>query len=100
MPKNLGRAPPPHSGNARKKTFFFREVFPNVEHADDLHADDGADEDEADADDDGEDHLSLHLSEWRLRFGPNGVLSSVVAVYWYIFYQDEHDHNDGGNYLE
>ena len=21
--------PPPHSGNARKKTFFFREVFPN-----------------------------------------------------------------------
>ena len=43
----------------------------------DEHADDGADEDEADAK--SESHLSLHLSEWRLRFGPNGVLSSIVA---------------------
>ena len=26
---NSGRVlPPPHSGNARKKTFFFKEVFP------------------------------------------------------------------------
>ena len=33
------------------------------EHVHGEHADDGADEDEADADDDGEDHLSLHLSE-------------------------------------
>ena len=35
----------------------------DAEHVHDEHADDGADEDEADADDDGEDHLSLHLSE-------------------------------------
>ena len=53
------------------------------EHAYDKHAyDENADEDEADADDaKSECHLSLHLSEWRLRFGPNGVLSSIVAEY-------------------
>ena len=30
-PKNsgMGRPPPPHSGNARKKTFFSIDVFPN-----------------------------------------------------------------------
>ena len=43
------------------------------------HTDDGSDEDEADGK--SESHLSLHLSEWRLRFGPNGVLSSIVAEY-------------------
>ena len=32
-PKNLGmgRPSPPHSGNARKKTFFSIDVFPNLE---------------------------------------------------------------------
>ena len=29
-------------------------------------------------------YLSLHRSDWRLRFGPNGVLSSVVAKNCFI----------------
>ena len=46
-----------------KTRFHLDDEHVHDEQVDDEHADDGADEDEADADDDGEDHLSLHLSE-------------------------------------